>query len=151
MWNAFTLWSDTLATWSALAQTASKMGAMTQDSAYVIDRRTRLMADAWRDPMAGDYTELSRMVPEKVDAFSKAGLAGLQAMGAAQADQVALWQMTVRLAARGHWMSPADALLLARQSARVSKRAAGASGRMIAPLYKGATANARRLRKQKPS
>ena len=150
MWNAFTLWSDTLATWSALAQTASKMGTMTQDSAYVIDRRTRLMADALRDPMAGDYAELSRMMPEKVEAFSKAGLAGLQAMGAAQADHVALWQTTMRLAAQGHWLSPADALLFGRQSARASKRAAGASGRMIAPLHKGATANARRLRKKAP-
>jgi hypothetical protein len=45
-------------------------------------------------------------------------------------------------------MTPADGRSLAQQSARASQRAAGAPGRIIAPVHKGATDNAKRLRQK---
>lgn len=149
MWSAYQFWSNALSSWATMAHTGAQIGAMSRDSAYVVDRRTRLIAEAMRNPMEGDYAELSLMVPEKVAAFSKAGLAGLQAIGVAQADHFALWQKMLMLAAAGKPMTPADGLSFARQSARASKRAAGAPGRIIAPVHKGATDNAKRLRQKK--
>ncbi|RVT43494.1 hypothetical protein [Sphingobium algorifonticola] len=148
MMNGFGLWADMLSTWSAMAQGATRMGTLTKDSAFVVDHRTRLMADAMRNPLTGDYAELSMMVPEKVTAFSQAGLAGFQAMTRFQADGFAIWQKMMGIALSGQPMTAAQGMALASQSTRALKRANHASGRTMAPIENGATANARRLRKK---
>lgn len=148
MLNPFGLWTEMLSSWSAMAQNATRMGTMASDSAYVVDRRTKLMADALRNPMTGDYAELSMMVPEKVTAFSQAGVAGWQAMTRFQSDGFAIWQNMMGIALSGQPMTAAQGMALASQSTRAIKRANHATGRVMAPIETGATANARRLRKK---
>tara|TARA_R110000868_G_scaffold140976_7_gene357058 strand:- start:302 stop:724 length:423 start_codon:yes stop_codon:yes gene_type:complete len=138
-----------LSSWSAVAQSTQRMGTMATDSAYVVDHRTKLMADALRNPMTGDYAELSMMVPEKVTAFSQAGIAGWSAMAAMQSDSFAIWQRMMTMALSGKPMTAAQGRALAVQSSRAIKRASTASDRIMAPVQSGANANAKRLRSKK--
>jgi hypothetical protein len=147
--NAFGIWADMLSSWSAVAQSTQRMGTMATDSAYVVDHRTKLMADALRNPMTGDYAELSMMVPEKVTAFSQAGIAGWSAMTAMQSDSFAIWQRMMTMALSGKPMTAAQGRALAVQSSRAIKRASTASDRIMAPVQSGANANAKRLRSKK--
>ena len=89
-------------------------------SASVIQHRVGLMSAGELD-RAG-RAELARMVPEKVDAFSKAG--------------VALWSEWATLGLGG----AAGATDLATSGARV-----------LAPIHRTATANARRIARRRRS
>ena len=148
MLNAYGLWADVWSSWITVAKTTSKMETMARDSAYVVDHRTRLMADALRNPMTGDYAELSMMVPEKVTAFSQAGVAGWQAVTRLQSDGFAIWRNMMGIALSGQPITAAQGKALASQSTRAIKRANNASGRVMKPIETGATANARRLRQK---
>lgn len=69
---------DAFSFWQRAAETAAA-------SAFVIDRRTRLMTPG-RVPTPADLAEMAMMVPEKLAAFGLAGIAWSEAwlaMGAA--------------------------------------------------------------------
>ena len=58
-----------------LAEVGAKIGEMTTVANTVISERIALMAKAALDPLTADYTEFSRMLPEKAAAAQQAGVA----------------------------------------------------------------------------
>lgn len=144
--NPFQLWADSLATGAAMARTGVRFGEMLAASAEVIDSRSRTIADACSDPLGADYGELSRMMPEKLDAFWEAGMAAADDLAAVQSMALASWSEMATLAARGKMPSAAQSRVLVARSSRMANRATAAAAKALIPVHTRATANARRLR-----
>jgi hypothetical protein len=149
--------------WGTLGMKALEMSA---SAAQVIAIRTTRMATAGPNPSAADLRDNSRMVTEKLDAFSRAGqalasgavplLAGMA--GRALRTGVDLFDAATHLAAsrtipetlaRQHRL--ADTLM--RNSAPAHQGAASdatarLAHRALAPVHRKATANAKRLTKK---
>lgn len=132
-----------------LAAVGLKYGEMMDASAHVIHSRCGSIADAVRNPFEGDYAELGRMVPEKVDAFSRAGQAAFADLCAIQTDILANLIHLGRIAAARRLPTSAETDRIARRSSRVNARASAAAGKMLAPVHRRATGNAKRLRRRK--
>lgn len=132
--------------WLAAFRTGERLGATLKASQTVIDSRVRTMADAASEPGRGDYAELARMVPEKVEAFSQASTSLFEDAIAIQAQTAAnvgaLMAMAWRPGNVAGWMAIAD------RSSRIARRAGQASGKALAPVHKAATGNARRLKRK---
>jgi hypothetical protein len=143
--------------WSAaragmdMFQTSLKLGETFAASRNVIDRRVEIMTEAAADPAAGDYRELGRMVPEKVEAFSKAGAVLGRSWWGMQSDAACHFQHMATMMMRGGLPTPSDLEAISRRGARTTARAAAVAGAALAPVHKAATANARRLNKAKAS
>ena len=116
-------------------------------SLHVINARAPMIVQAWRDPMRGNYAELTRMVSEKPLAFARgaaAGGPGLLAMAAESNRYLTdAWKtpglgiVAAPMAAMAFW-GRMMTLGLAWQSA------------VIRPVHAEATANARRLAVKRP-
>ena len=148
-WTPFSLWADMWDNGLRLAEAGWKTGEMMRASADVIGSRFQSLAEASRNPLAGDYAELGRMVPEKLDAFSRSGwaaLRNLETMNAAAAANIA---QLGRIAAAGRLPTPTEARRIATRSSRLMACASAAAGKTLAPVHKRATSNARRLKKKK--
>jgi hypothetical protein len=64
-------------------QNASRYGDIARATTKVIAKRVALGMAAAVDPLAADHVEFGRMVPEKLDAFSAAGMVMLTQSGQA--------------------------------------------------------------------
>ncbi|HWI85595.1 MAG TPA: hypothetical protein VNT42_04630 [Sphingomonas sp.] len=127
-------------------QTSIRFTEMMVASSEVVSSRSGSIADAMRDPLNGDYRELGRMVPEKIDAFSSAGASMWKDMGALQASALAAWSHGASLMLRPSTM--ADAATMWTHSGDMIGRSMDMGGKAMAPIHRQATANARRLRKK---
>lgn len=58
----------------AATKTANRGSDLAMAAGQIISARVALMGAAATDPMGADHAELGRMVPEKVEAFSAAGM-----------------------------------------------------------------------------
>jgi hypothetical protein len=136
-----------------LAEVSVKTGEMAAAAGTVIGRRVALMAAAAQDPLAGDYVELGRMVPEKVQAFTEAGAALFDEWWALQRDVGEYMMFVGRALVSFRPPLPGEMLELAERTsvhgARLAASAVAAAGVAIAPLHRHATANARRLSRRR--
>jgi hypothetical protein len=139
-------WSATRAGMD-MARTGLRLGETLAASGTVIERRLELIRAAAADPLAGDYRELGLMVPEKIEAFAKAGAALSEIWWAAQRDMAAHLGHLTAMMLKGGTPTPADVRLMGKRGARGAARAASGPGAALAPIHKAATANARRLGK----
>jgi hypothetical protein len=141
--------------WSAaragmdMFQTSLKLGETLVASRDVIDTRVEIMKAAAANPLTGDYRELSLMVPEKVEAFSKAGAVLGKSWWGMQRDAASHFQHMASMMMRGGLPTAVDLQTISRRGARTTARAVAAAGAALAPVHKAATANARRLNKAK--
>ena len=149
--------------WGTLGVKTLQMSAA---AAQVIAIRTTRMAVAGLNPTASDQRENSRMVSEKVDAFSRAGQAiatGALPLVASMAGQA--WRTGVDLLTASTQLAASRTLpqTLARQRkladtlmrsapavhhGAASTATAQLAHRALAPVHRKATANARRLTKK---
>ncbi|WP_083276688.1 hypothetical protein [Sphingobium phenoxybenzoativorans] len=154
MFDPFSAWSrmvsaglDMQSTWLSSAETMKASGD-------VIGARTEMMRAATASPLTGDYAELSRMVPEKVAAFSRSAQVVARDTMAMQSAWVGQMQRVGMLMLAGRVPSAGEVTALASQSANyaVGVMTAGAKmgKRALAPVYRTATANARRLKRTRP-
>ncbi len=154
------LLANPFALWSTLGMKTMQMQA---SAAQVIAIRTTRMALAGINPGPADRRENSRMVSEKVDAFSQAGEAlatGAGPLMAGMATQAvrATWDLfnaASRLAAsRGlpqamaRQRELADTLMRSAPAA-TSDAAARLAHKTLAPVHRKATANQKRLTTRK--
>lgn len=128
--------------WLQAAETA-------RASSEVINARAGLLHDAARSPMTADYAELTRMVPERIDAFARSGLAVMRDLTSIQA---AYWTQAQRvgvlmLAGRVPTASEATVFAAVTREHALGAITAGAqmSCAALAPVHRAATANARRM------
>ena len=144
-----TPWDFWMRSWSsgvAASQVGLRFAEMMQASNTVITSRCETMAAAARDPVNGDYRELSRMVPEKVAAFGESARTTMGDMAAIQSDAAAHWQQLSAMAWRGRPPTFAELDTLSERALRMAERAIGAGGAALKPVHKTATGNAKRLR-----
>lgn len=132
-----------------LAEAGWKTGEMMRASADVIGSRCQSIAEAALNPLTGDYAELGRMVPEKLDAFSRSGWAALRNLETMNVAAAANMAQVGRIAAAGRLPTRAEAQRIATRSSRMMACASAAAGKTLAPIHKRATSNARRLKKKK--
>jgi hypothetical protein len=123
-------------------------------SQAVIAERTAMMGAAARSPLDGDYIELGRMVPEKVEAFGKAGTAMASDWWAMQSAFMAEAQHLGTMAMKGRAPTAAELSRLGTRNAalalRTIERAGAMSAKGLRPIHAGATGNAKRLKRAKP-
>lgn len=149
--SPFDFWAGLWRSGMEAAQTGLRMTEMLAASAEVVESRCGTAAAALRDPLHGDYRELARMVPEKVEAFARAGTSVWHDLAALQASSLAGWSHAAGLLASGRFWSAQDGMALWNRSGEMVSRSMGMSGRALVPVHRTATANARRLRRQRKS
>ncbi len=147
--DPFDFWAGMWRSGVMMAETGIKFAETMHASGAVVDSRTRTMAAASRDPLNGDYGELGMMIPEKVEAFSKAGMSAMADLQAIQAHAFAHWEQLLGIAMSGRMASVSQLGELAARSSRMIERAASAGGKALAPVHRSATNNARRLGRAK--
>jgi hypothetical protein len=132
-----------------LAEVSVKAGDMAMAANTVVGERIALMAKAALDPLTADYTEFSRMLPEKVAAAQQAGVALVDEwwtlqrdigdyMGYVARSMISGWPPTSRNVAE----------LMERtsfQGTRMASTAIDAVSVVLAPFHECVTSNARRL------
>lgn len=153
MVDPFTSWSRMIAAGMDLQKTWLRAGETLYAAASVIEARGETMREAACAPSAGGMAELSRIVPEKVDAFGRSGAAVMTGLIAMQA---AYWEQARRVSAMmmsGRMPSVPEAAAFARQTNDYALGSIDAGARMarraLAPVHKTATGNARRLSRRR--
>jgi hypothetical protein len=104
------------------------------------------MGAAARNPLTADYAELARMVPEKVEAFSRAGAALMKDVETLQTQAGAQVRHVTAVMTSGKLPTFSDMFTLTARWASMSQRATSAAGRALLPVHAAATSNAKRLR-----
>lgn len=152
MIDPFTAWMRLAAAAFDMSRTGHRASDLMHASREVVQKRSGMMAVAMRSPVDGDYAELARMVPEKIGAFSSAGVAIARQCWTMQMALLTEAQHVGALFARGRAPSVAElSELAARTTAYIVTSAEniaqlGAVG--LAPVHRTATANARRLKRK---
>jgi len=153
MLDPFTAWSrmvaaglDMQATWFRGLETAQASGS-------VINARSKTMRDAIGFPLQADIAELSRMVPEKVDAFSRSAQAVTRDAMAMHGAWTTQMQRVGLMMLSGKIPTLTEASTLASQTAEYALGAVTAGAKLgngaLAPIHRTATGNARRLKRAK--
>ncbi|MFV3130917.1 hypothetical protein [Niveispirillum sp. KHB5.9] len=152
MFNPVSSWSRLMA--ASLSMTGTCMRAMETLGAAnaVIATRTSIIEAAMRSPLTGDHVELAQMVPEKVDAFSRAGSTIVAAWWEAQSLWIGHMQHLGGMALRGRSPTPGEMADLGNRMAELTLDSIDAAARLgstaLAPVHRKAMANARRLKRK---
>jgi len=151
MIDLFTAWSRMVSAGLDMQSTWLRGVETMQASGSVINARTDMMRSI---PQAGDLGEYARMVPEKVDAFSRSAQAVARDTMAMQTAWATQMQRIGMMMLGGRLPTMAEAATLATQTAEYSLGAMTAGARLgkgaLAPVHRTATGNARRLKRAKP-
>lgn len=149
LFSPFDLWSGWMRNSVAMAQMGFRFAEMAQASQMVIGSRSQTIMASAQGASGADQRELARMLPEKIEAFSLAGMAAFGDMAAMQADAFAAWRQMAGMAMSGRVPTATEIESLARQGNRMVDRAISAGGKALAPVHRQATSNARRLSRAK--
>lgn len=151
MIDPFTAWLRMASASLEMTRTGLRAAETLSASGDVVARRGAIIRTALATPFAADHAELARMVPEKLDAFSKAGMAMTTEYLAMQAGLFGEFQNIWAMALRGRPPTFGEASALADRAAafgmRETERAAKLGGVGLAPIHRQATSNARRLKR----
>ena len=134
-----------------LAQTGLRTGEAIAAAFDVMAARGEVIEAAFRSPATADHAELAMMVPEKVAAISRSGVAvmtqlvAMQTALLAEATHVGTMAMRGRLPTMGEMteLSARGTDYVLGSMERTSMLAASA----LAPIHSAVTGNARRLRR----
>ncbi|MGY4397211.1 hypothetical protein ACVWZA_002405 [Sphingomonas sp. UYAg733] len=153
MSDPFSSWLRLTSIWTDMSHTGLRAMETLAASNSVVERRTGMIDTAMRNPLAGDYAELSRMVPEKVDAFSQSGLAMANEWWSMQTALLTEVQAFWGMALRGRAPTLAEMSTAGSRATNyalsTAKRGANLGALGLAPIHKKAVANARRLKRKK--
>ena len=115
-------------------------------SLRVVNARTPLIVQAWRDPVRGDYAELTKMISEKPLAFARGAAAGGPGLLAMVAESNRYLGQAWKTPTVGFVAAPLAAPLAAMAFwGRMMSLGLTWQSAMLAPVHAAATANARRL------
>ena len=149
MFDAFDAWSRMLTAGCSMTQTGLRMVETMGAANEVVAARSAVIGSAIRSPLTGDHRELGRIVPEKVDAFSRVGSASVAAWWAAQSVWAGEMQHLGTMAMRGRAPTASELAAFGDRMAKVGLEAVEAAARLgsttVGPVHRKATANARRL------
>lgn len=148
MTDPFTAWSRIFAAGLDMQSTWLRCVETMQASRSVIGVRTDMMRGM---PRPGDPAEYARMVPEKVEAFSRSAQAVMRDAMAMQHAWTVQMQRVGMMMLGGRLPTWSEAATLAAQSGDYALGVVTASAQMgkgaLAPVHRAATGNARRLKR----
>lgn len=75
MFDAMAGWSRYFSAGSAMSKTGILAAETINGAGRVVTARSSIIGNAVRSPWTADYAELGRMLPEKIEALSRAGSA----------------------------------------------------------------------------
>ena len=139
------MWTEWQRLWRAGTMLSETMTA----SQAVVEHRSRTIEDAMSDPLGADYIELGRMVSEKATAFGAAGASRSRDWLAMQRD----WGAQVSDVSAmmfGKVPGPQKTQAMIKRSERLGSAVLASSVRAMTPIHRAATANQRRLARNKP-
>ncbi len=152
MLDPFTFYSRMVTMAFGLAETAQRASETMVASQDVITRRTKMIGTAVHSPLEGNYAELSRMVPEKMAAFSQASMAMATDWWAMQSALMAAAGKQGALALQARPARLTELSVLSARNAKLAletfERASAMGGKALRPVHASATGNARRLKKK---
>ncbi len=143
--NPFDFWNGIVQANKIAARNGRTLAETIEASGAVIESRSHTIASAARNPFAADHAELGRMVPEKLAAFSQAGMSAWDDLCAIQAQAIANWQQLAGIALRGRTPTTGEIATMAGRSTAITRRSVAATGKALAPIHAAATGNAKRL------
>ncbi len=150
MLDPFAFYSRLASAAVGIAGTTLRASETLDASREVIARRVEMMGEAARSPLDGNYAELGRMMPEKIDAFARAGAAVAEDWWALQSACMAEMQHMGAIVLQGRPPSITELLALWQRNAafglRVFERANAINDKGLRPIHATATANAKRLK-----
>jgi hypothetical protein len=154
MLDPLNIYSRLLSAGLGMISTAQRVSETTSAAGHVIAKRTEMMGAAARSPFEGNYAELSRMVPEKIAAFSDAGVAMAGACWGIGLACMAEARNLHAMAAKGRAPTFAEWMAISSRNANFTvqmvERAGEAAENILRPIHAAATANAARLRRANP-
>lgn len=135
-----------------MTQTGMELYETLSASSEVITARAEIIQAAFHSPATIDQAELGRMVPEKVDAFSRAGSVMVSAWWTGHAAWMGQVQHLGTMASRGRPPTLMELADLANRTASYTLQSIEANSKLgsdsLAPVHRGAIANAHRLRRK---
>lgn len=149
MTSPFGLWLDLWESGMKAASSGLRLAETAHASREVIEHRSKAMSAAMHDPLNADYRELGRMIPEKVEAFSRAGFSAVSDLASIQASLHANWSHAMSIMLSGRMPTMADTSAMTARSSAALNRSVNLAGKALAPVHRTATGNARRLRSSK--
>jgi hypothetical protein len=154
MFDPFNAWFRMVSAGLDMQSTWLRSAETMRASGDVIGVRTEMMRAATVAPLTGDYAELSRMVPEKVAAFSRSAEVVARGTIAMHSAWVGQMQRVGMIKFAGRVPSASEVSAIASQSANYAVGVMTAGARMgkgaLAPVHRTATGNARRLKRARP-
>ena len=130
--------------WQKMVRAGTMLSETLTATQAVVEHRSRTIEQAMSDPMGADLVELGRMVSEKGSAFGAAGVSLSNDWFAMQRDWTA--QMSDLSAMMlGKLPGPGKAQAMVARGQRLGSAALASGVRAMTPIHKVATANERRL------
>jgi hypothetical protein len=114
----------------------------------VVGKRQKTIETAMADPLGADYAELNRMVSEKTVAFGAASASLSRDWWAMQRDWNAQ-AMDLSAMMLGRMPGPRKAQAMVARGQRLGSAAVASSVRAMTPIHGAATANQKRLARDK--
>lgn len=149
MYDIFDTWSRLVSSSMSMGRTGMQAAETLTAAQKVVAVRAPMINAALLSPLTGNHAELSKMVPEKVEAFSRAGSAVIDALWASHGTWMDHMLHLGAMASRGRVPTLAEVSNLGERTAALALEAVEASVRLgaatLAPVHGKATANARRL------
>jgi hypothetical protein len=145
--KACSLW-DIYSSGLELAATSLRAGETLLAANAVIGSRVGTMRAAAHNPLTANYAELALMLPEKVEAFSRAGASLMKDAESVQAETGAQIRHVTSIMTSGKIPTMSDMFTLTARWASITQKMTGAAGRALLPVHAAATRNATRLRKK---
>lgn len=141
-------WFDPWRIGQAAWDNSVRLGETSDATQAVLRHRGCVIEDAMRSPATADMAELSRMVPEKMLAFSRAGQSLADDWWAMQSDWIAQCQDLGAMAFAGRAPNAATVERMGKRGAKIAARMVESGGRALAPIHASVTANQRRLKRK---
>lgn len=140
----FQSWFKLVAAGADFANAGLRTGEALIAADDVIRDRSRIIADAIRDPVNADYRELGKLVPEKMAAMNDATADVMRETAKIWRDTTAYYQA----AAHASWGGNPFTFAGMSQSTDLLVRSMGLYAKALDPFHSTVTGNARRLRKK---
>lgn len=155
MIDFFAQWRRYAAAGASLQSTSLRAAATMGGASDVVSARSLLIGEAMGSPWTADHDdELARMIPEKVEAASRAGLAAAKIWLDSQSAWLAHMQHLGAMAMRGRAPTLPELIELGERGATLTLRSVEATAKIgaasLAPFSRQVAANVRRLDRKKP-
>lgn len=151
MFDPFSVWSRMVSAGLDMQSAWLRSAVTMRVSGDVIGARTEIIRAATAAPLTGNYAELSRMVPEKVAAFSRSAEVVARDTIAMHSAWIGQMQRVGMMMLAGRMPSAGEVVTLANHSANYAIGAMTVGPRTgkgaLALVHRTATGNSRRLKR----